>query len=186
MSAHIEDLAMFDSLPHRLGRLKLRTLLRTDLENFLQYRSDPAVARYQGWEPMNADEAARFLASEADQSSHVPGTWRQLAIADLRTDSLVGDMGIWLSEDSRMAEVGLSITPNAQGSGFASESLRGLAHLLFVSTPVLEIRANTDIRNVACLAALRRAGFDQVDTRQVEYKDEICTEVMFVVRRVEG
>ncbi len=177
------DFAMFEKLPHRLGRLRLRTLRPDDLEIFHQYRSDPAVARYQGWEPMSCAAATDYLASHCDQSTHVPGTWRQLAIADLATDTLVGDMGIWLSSDCQRAEVGLSIAPIAQGKGYGSESLRGLVELLFASTSVLEIEASTDTRNGSCLAALRRAGFNQLGTRQAEYKGEICTESVFLVRR---
>lgn len=177
---------MFETLPHRLSRLNLRALRPSDLEKFYEYRSDPAVARYQGLEPMSIAEATDYLASQSDQSTHMPGTWRQLAIADLETDSLVGDMGIWLSSDCQKAEVGLSISPIAQGNGYGAESIRGLIKLLFVSTSVVEIEASTDIRNLPCLAALRRAGFNQLDTRQAEYKGEFCTECIFLVRRDEG
>lgn len=184
--ALIEDAAVFESLPHVLSRLSLRSLRLSDLESFYRYRSDPVVARYQGWEPMTVSAAADFLASECGRLTHVPGTWRQLAIADLATDILIGDMGIWLSEDSRSAEVGLNITPSAQGRGFATESLRGLVDLLFVSTSVVELEANTDSRNAACVAALRRAGFDHIKTRQAEYKGETCTELVFLMRKSGG
>ena len=177
---------MFDSLPHSLSRLSLRALRTSDLEDFYSYRSDPAVAKYQAWEPMTIGEATDYLLAESDRPTLVPGTWQQLAIADLSTDSLVGDMGVWLSEDSQKAEVGLSIAPKAQGNGYGSESLRGLTDLLFASTPIVEIEASTDIRNLPCLAALRRAGFNQVDTRQAEYKGEVCTDVVFLMRKEEN
>ncbi len=177
---------MFESLPYSLSRLSLRTLRSSDLENFYAYRSDPAVARFQGWEPMTVGEAAEYLKFQSAQSSHAPGTWRQLAIAELTADSLVGDMGVWLSADRRKAEVGLSISPNLQGNGYGSESLRGVVELLFASTLIVEIEASADIRNLSCLAALRRAGFTQVDARQAEYKGELCTEHVFVCHRREG
>ena len=177
---------MFESLPHSLRRLVLRILRPSDLEGLYAYRSDPAVARFQGWETMTVVEAAEYLESHSVPSRHIPGTWRQLAIAELTTDVLVGDMGVWLSLDGRKAEVGLSVTPSAQGKGYGSESLSGLLRLLFASTQVTEIEANTDIRNVSCLAALRRAGFTHVDTRQAEYKGEICTELVFLASRGEG
>lgn len=177
---------MFESLPHRLSRLCIRTLQPSDLEAFYAYRSDPAVARFQGWEPMSVSEAAAYLAFQSTQSIHLPDTWRQLAIADITTDSLVGDIGVWLSADSQGAEIGLSISPNFQGKGYGTESLRGLIALLFASTPIMEIEASADIRNVSCIAALTRAGFCHVDTRQAEYKGELCSELVFVVHRGEG
>ena len=177
---------MFESLPHRLSRLCIRTLQPSDLEAFYAYRSDPAVARFQGWEPMSVSEAAAYLAFQSTQSIHLPDTWRQLAIADITTDSVVGDVGVWLSADSQKAEIGLSIAPNVQGNGYGSESLRGLVELLFASTTIVEIEASADIRNLPCLAALRRAGFSQVDIRQAEYKGELCTEIVFAVHRGEA
>ncbi len=177
---------MFETLPQDLSLLRLRRLRPSDLEAFYVYRSDPAVARYQGWEPMTIGDASDYLKAQSDQSPHVPGTWRQLAIVDITTDLLVGDMGVWLSSDCLKAEFGLSITPDAQGHGYGSESVIGLIDLLFLSTPVLEIEASTDTRNSSCLATLRRAGMRQVDTRQAEYKGEICTECVFSVRKAEG
>jgi RimJ/RimL family protein N-acetyltransferase len=135
---------------------------------------------------MTVVQATDYLASHSVPSRHIPGTWRQLAIAELTSDALVGDMGVWLSEDGLKAEVGLSITPFVQGKGYGSESLSGLIGLLFASTQIMEIEASTDIRNLPCLAALRRARFSHVDTRQAEYKGELCTELVFVAHRGEG
>ena len=173
-------------LPCELQRLRLRALRRDDLDAFLAYRSDPGVARYQGWAPMTGPEAVAFLEAQAGLAGFPPAMWSQCAIADLRTDALIGDMGICLSADSSQAEFGLSITPAAQGKGYGSESVRGLIGLLFSATPVTEVTASTDIRNAACLAVLANAGMGHVDTRQAEYKGEPCTEQVFSVRRLEG
>jgi RimJ/RimL family protein N-acetyltransferase len=176
---------MFERLPHSLNRLRLRTLRPDDLEAFHAYRSDPVVARYQGWEPMTIREATDFLQAQASQTSHSPGTWRQFAIAD-QSDLLIGDIGLWLSPDCLQAEFGLSITPSAQGNGYGVECVRGLIEILFSATPVTEVVASTDIRNLACLAVLTRSGMRHVDTRQAEYKGEICTEHVFSSRKAEG
>lgn len=177
---------MFERLPHSFSRLRLRTLRPDDLEAFHAYRSDPSVARYQGWEPITAQEAADFLRSQANQIGHAPGTWRQLAIADLKSDLLIGDMGVWLSPDCLQAEIGLSLTPSAQGHGYGTECVHGLIGLLFSATGVTEVVASSDVRNLACLAALARSGMRHTDTRQVEYKGEMCTEHVFSARKAEG
>ncbi len=135
---------------------------------------------------MTGPEALAFLEAQAGRAGFLPATWSQIAIADLQTDVLVGDMGIYLSADSSRAEFGLSITPAAQGKGYGSESVRGLIGLLFSATPAMEVMASTDIRNPACLAVLANAGMRHVDTRQAEYKGELCTEQVFSVRRLEG
>lgn len=170
-------------LPHDLERLRLRALRIADLDAFHAYRSDPEVARYQGWAPMTAAQAAEFLRRHGGGPHLMPGTWRQWAIADLRSDRLLGDAGVWLSPDAAQAGFGLSITPAAQGNGYGTECMRGLIGLLFSATPVMDVTASTDHRNAPCLAALARAGMRRVDTRQVEYKGEACTEQVFAVRR---
>lgn len=174
---------MFEQLPLDLDRLRLRVPGPGYLEAFHVYRSDVTVARYQGWEPMNMGEARAFLKAQSSQTSYMPGTWRQLAIADITTDLLIGDMGVWLSSDRLQAEFGISITPDAQGQGYGSESVTGLIALLFLFTPVLEISARTDTRNLSCLAVLQHAGMLQVDTRKAEYKGEMCTECVFSIRK---
>ena len=177
---------MFERLPHSLKRLRLRTLRPDDLDAFHAYRSDPVVARYQGWEPMTLLAAADFLLAQASQTSHAPDTWRQLAIVDQKSDLLIGDIGVWISPDCLQAEFGLSITPAVQGNGYGAECVRGLIELLFSTTPVAEVVASTDVRNLACLAVLAHSGMRHMDTRQAEYKGEICTDHMFSVRKAEG
>lgn len=174
---------MLEKLPYNLTRLRLRLLQRSDLHAFHAYRSDPGVARYQGWSPMTMAEAAAFIDSETDKTSHAPGTWRQFALADLGTDMLLGDIGVWLSSDGVHAEFGLSLAPAAQGHGHGSECMRGLLELLFSSTTVTCVIARTDVRNLACVAALARAGMRPVATRQAEYKAESCVEQVFAARR---
>ncbi|MGY0558166.1 MULTISPECIES: GNAT family N-acetyltransferase [unclassified Lysobacter] len=177
---------MFDHLPYNLQRLRLRSLRQDDLSAFHAYRCDAEVARLQGWSPMTAADASGFLESQVQHACLVPGAWHQLGIASVENDLLIGDAGIWLSPDCAQAEFGLSITPAAQGNGYGTECARGLIGLLFSATPVAEIVASTDARNAACLTILARSGMRQIDTRQVDYKGEICTEQVFSVGRTES
>lgn len=135
---------------------------------------------------MATGEAADFLRAQSKQTCHVPGTWRQLAIADLQSDMLIGDIGLWLSPDCVQAEFGLSITPEAQGHGYGTECVRGLIELLLSTTSVTEVVACADSRNLACLAVLAHADMQHIGTRQAAYKGELCTEHVFSARRAEG
>lgn len=177
---------MAELLPHDLPHLRLRALRVADLDAFHAYRSDPRVARYQGWAPMTQAEAAAFLAAQAGPPALVRGGWRQWAIAERAGDRLLGDVGVWLSADARQAGFGLSIAPAAQGRGHGGECVRGLLALLFAAMPVEEVEASTDARNTPCLAVLARAGMRHVRTQQAIYKGEACVERVFVARRPEG
>ena len=63
-----------------MGGVRLRALREEDdLAVFLGYRSDPLVARYQGWGPMDEAKACAFLrehGAKADLDS--AGHWLQL------------------------------------------------------------------------------------------------------------
>lgn len=174
---------MFDRLPYDLQRIRLRALRQADAGAFHAYRCDPEVARFQGWAPMTDREASDFVAAQACHRCLTPGAWHQLGIAYLDSDLLIGDAGVWLSPDSSQAEIGLSISSAAQGQGFGSECLNGLIDLLFAATNVAEIVGNADTRNPACLAVLARSAMRHVETRQAEYKGEVCIEHAFSVRR---
>lgn len=174
---------MFERLPCELDRIRLRRLRGADLGDFLAYRRDPEVARYQGWAPMADSEAVGFLEAHGNHASLTPGAWHQIAIAQRESDLLMGDAGVWLSPDYSQAEVGISIGKAAQGTGHGSEVLNGLIELLFSTTPVVEIVGHVDTRNAACLSMLARSCMSRADTRQVEYKGEVCSEHRFSVRR---
>ncbi|HET7268954.1 MAG TPA: GNAT family N-acetyltransferase [Oleiagrimonas sp.] len=174
---------MFAHLPHDLRRVRLRTLRSSDLDLFHGYRSDPVVARFQGWTPMSREQASAFLREQSVDDVPVPGSWRQLAIAEVGTDALLGDVGVWVSADGTRAEFGLSIAPVAQGHGYGTECVRGLLALLFSSTPVEEVEASADVRNQPCLAMLARSGMRVIHTRTAEYKGEMCMERVYSLCR---
>ena len=172
--------------PETLRRVRLRPLREDDLDAFYVYRSDPEVARLQGWEPISRQDAAAFLKESASASAFVPGAWIQLAIADLQTDRLLGDLGVYLAPDQGTAEFGVTITPAAQGNGYATEIIGTLLKLLFSTTSVAKVIACTDTRNMPCIAALKRAGMVSTGMRTAEYKGEVCTEIVFSMQRPEG
>jgi len=174
------------TLPYELDGLRLRRLRADDLAPFLDYRSDPVVARFQGWDPMDEVQARAFIARNAAVESLTPGAWCQLAVAEAAGDALIGDLGLWLSSDAACAEFGMSIACGHQGRGHGSETARGAIALLFAAAPVARVQAHADVRNLACLRALERVGMRQVGERRLEWKGEACVEHGFVLSRAEA
>lgn len=172
----------FDLFPHTFSGLRLRALRLDDLDAFHAYRRDPAVARFQGWAPMDRPACAAFLREQAGHDALVPDGWRQLAIAREDDDALIGDVGLWLSADATRVEFGLSITPDAQGQGHGTACVRGLLARLACVPSLVEIQAASDLRNLPCLALLQRAGMTPSHRREDEYKGEWCVEQVFVTR----
>jgi RimJ/RimL family protein N-acetyltransferase len=140
-------------------RLTLRALVPADLDAFVAYRSDPAVARWQSWDapyPPSAAEAL-FTSASAD-SPPTPGQWRQVGVARRADGVLLGDCAFCRSEDGRQAELGVTLATAHQGQGYAAEALAALIDWLFDEVGVHRVFANCDPQNPGVIALLRRLG----------------------------
>ncbi len=177
-------LPQFDRLlPLGCDGTVLRRLRSDDLCLFHAYRSDAALATYQGWSVMSADEARGFVERMAAAASLRRGDWVQLAIADAEDDRLQGDVGIHVAADGRAAEIGFTLSRGAQGRGHATRAVRLALALVFASTAVEIVRAVTDARNAPSVRLLERAGFAREEERQAFFKGEHCIEFVYGCRR---
>ncbi len=176
-------MSVFEHLPHACPRVRLRRLRPSDFRHFHAYRSDAEVARYQGWAPMSEAEATETLRDYSRNAGLEPGEWAQVGIAALEDDRLIGDLGIWLAPDGRMAEFGVSMHREFQRSGLGLESAQAMIALLFAHTPAQRVVAATDARNLACIALLQRLGMRLADTAEADYKGEACIEHVYVIER---
>jgi RimJ/RimL family protein N-acetyltransferase len=171
-----------DRLPSRRDRTVVRALRVSDLGRFHAYRADEALARFQGWTPMTVDEARAFLQATSAVTGLIAGDWIQLGVAEASTDQLIGDLGLFLAQDGRWAEVGFTLDPNSQGQGHATRAVLTAVDLVLASSAAAEIRAVTDARNDACIGVLQRAGFQFALQQQAVFKGEACTELVYVYR----
>ena len=170
-------------LPREFPGGRLRRLHPRDLAAFQAYRSIPEVGRYQGWSPMSDADALAFLDEMHRAPLFTPGQWIQLGIAEPEADALVGDIGLHLSEDGASGEVGFTLQPSAQGRGLAGRAVREGVQLLFAATNVTRVFGITDERNLPSIRLLARLGFDFIESRQVVFRGEPCTEWVHVYRR---
>lgn len=162
---------------------RLRRLRTSDLANFQAYRALPELGRYQGWSAMSDDAATRFLEEMQHAPLFEPGEWVQLGIADTATDQLIGDIGLYLSEDESWGEVGFTLQPSHQGQGIATSAVRHALETLFARTRIAEVRGITDQRNTPSMRLLQRLGFIWVEDCAAEFRGERCTEQVFTLRR---
>lgn len=163
-------------LPIAAGAVRLRALRADDLEAFLAYRSDPEVARFQGWEPMEREAALAFLQTAAPPPWG-PGEWAQIGIARLQDDRLVGDIGL-LRETALQVQVGFSLNRAAQGRGVAQSAVGACLQLLQAALGIRTARAITDERNQASRRLLDRLGFIEVAREHVVVRGEACVDIV--------
>ena len=157
-------------------RLRLRRLTPADAATVGRYRADPAVARYQGWHPTDADPA-RLAAWFADQAmadaAVADGSGLLVAITLVTDDALIGDCTLRVRAPGEeldpvadalgpSAELGYSLAPAHQGHGYATEATAALCAWAFASLGVARIVAMTDVRNQPSIAVLERLGMIRV------------------------
>ena len=144
----------------RTPRLYLRRFRESDVEAVTRYRSDPAVARYQGWDaPYPMEQAREFVATMATAQADVPGDWLQIAVARAEDGSLVGDCAFAPQADEALTvEIGFTIAPEHQGRGYAREAVSLLLRYLFGQLGKHRVMASCDTRNAPSVRVLEAVG----------------------------
>lgn len=134
-------------------RLRIRPFQASDLQSFAAYRSDPLVARYQGWEtPYTLEQATQFIQAMKSSRPATPGEWYQLAIEMKKDRTMIGDCAFCLLEtDSRQAEIGFTLARSYHGLGYGTEAVSRLLEYLYEELGLHRVRANCDIENVASI-----------------------------------
>jgi RimJ/RimL family protein N-acetyltransferase len=146
-------------------RLRIRRFRPDDVEAFAAYRIDPEVARYQGWSDYSLDQADRFIASLAGQCPGTAGEWFQFAVAELGSDSLIGDCALHpLPSGADQAELGFTFARSAWGQGFAREAAASLLRYGFETLALGRIFAIVDERNTAARRLLEVLEFGREAT----------------------
>ncbi|HET7563045.1 MAG TPA: GNAT family protein [Rhodanobacteraceae bacterium] len=139
------------------AKLRIDDLRPDDAPALFVYRSDPEVARYQGWKPVALAEARRFIETQLDVAPDTTGTWWQRAIRLRDSGELIGDLGLHFV-DADTVELGISLAPAQQHHGYARDTLELALDFVFGGLRKHRVIASVDPRNVACLGLMERVG----------------------------
>ena len=143
-------------------RLKIRNLRESDLDAFYHYRSNPEIAKYQGFDTFTRTQARIFLDAHAHNVKITPGEWVQFGIEKVDSGELIGDCAVYLQmADSRIAEIGITISHMHHRRGYAKECMRGLINYLFQEKGVHRIIETVDTENIASIRMLESLSFRQ-------------------------
>ena len=161
-------------------RLTIRMLGRGDVTEFTRYRNIESVARFQDWPLPYTRDLAHELVDELEVlNGPTSGGWVQLAID--AGSGIIGDVAVWLDDDSTFAILGYTLAPEHQGRGFAVEAVGAVVDWLFRRRRVHRIVATIDPRNLASARVLERCGFEYVGTarRSAFVRDEWADDTRF-------
>lgn len=141
-------------------RLEIRNLKTSDLDEFHSYRSNPEVAKYQGFDVMSIVQAEEFINEQLDKKFGNPGEWVQFGIESKKTGKIIGDCAIRLQQnDERIAEIGITISHFHQKMGYAKEVLLGILEFLFNKKNIHRVVEIVDAENIASINLLKSTGF---------------------------
>lgn len=165
-------------------RLRLDRLRAEDAAVLFGIRGDPDVARYQGWQPADVDEAAAFISSQTERPFGAPGGWNQLAIRLRGDGAQIGDVGLHFpSTREDPFEFGISLAPSHQGHGYAREAISAVIGRAFGAWGYHRVVGSVDPRNTASMALCRALGMRQ-EAHHVEslwFRGEWVDDVVFAL-----
>lgn len=141
-------------------RLHLRSFVLRDLDAFVAYRSDPAVARYQGWSlPYTREQGQALIEEMMHKPLDVQGEWLQVAIEQRESGALIGDCAFGVRDRrGQQAEIGYTLARGFQGRGYATEAITRLLQYLFDERGLHRVHASCDTENRASIRLLERLG----------------------------
>jgi len=145
----------------RTSRLILRDLEPNDGPRIFSYHRHPEVARFQTWGTESVDVIQSYIRGLPESDPDTPGRWYQVGIY-LPSGKLIGDCGVRTVEaEPRQAEIGITLAPEFQRQGYATEALQGLLNYLFTALEKHRIFGSLDPRNTASINLLKRVGMRQ-------------------------
>jgi RimJ/RimL family protein N-acetyltransferase len=141
-------------------RLTIEPLSANDVSEFVAYRRDPDIARWQSWEPTySVNDAAELIAAQPDADLPPAGSWMQLAVRDSESGSLYGDVAVHtLDEQPDTFEIGVTLASASQGRGIGTEAVSAVLGHLFVDAGAHRVISFCDSRNEPVARLLRRVG----------------------------
>lgn len=134
----------------RTARLLLRRPRMDDLDAFFEIMSNPAGMRYWSTLPHASIEVTQpWLQQKIDRTAS--------GGEDFTIEfegRVIGDVGA-----GRLPEFGFMIHPDFWGRGLATEAASAFIDYAFEASPIDELTADVDPRNVASLRVLAKLGF---------------------------
>ena len=143
-------------------RLIIRHLELSDLQDFQFYRSNSEVTKYQGFDVMTIQQAEDFIKENSAKRFGEAGEWVQYGIEHIESKCLIGDCAIKLDQhDTRIAEIGITISHLEQKKGYGKEALLGILSFLFDTKDIHCVVEIVDAENTASICLLKSLGFRQ-------------------------
>ena len=174
----IEEIEVHGTVELWTDRLVLRRYRPDDAEDLHRYLgTDPAMARYSGWNPyatleMARETVRRFVDGYADDHAY---SW----VMDVN-DVIVGTIGAYDYQDNQI-EVGFSVVKGWQGRGLATEALKKVLEYLTENEGIGCVTAWCAAENIGSRRVLEKSGMKLVreEKNGLEVGDRVYDKLIF-------
>jgi len=145
--------------PLRTPRLVIRRFAPADLGDFLAYQADPRVREHMQGKPMDAVQAADYLAVQSIVEEHKPNTWHGYAVEHANTGTVIGDIGVYLDAAvPGSGDVGFQFHPAYHRQGYGLEAATAFLSYVFTTLDLDRVTAGCAPANQASAGLLERLG----------------------------
>jgi len=146
------------ALPIRTPRLVLRAHTADDLDDLVQFHSDPEVVRYLPWPIRSVDETRFALNAKLPQGRvDSAGHWLVLAIQLADTGQVIGEV-VLKCESETQGELGFALHAGFHRAGYGFEAAHAVLSLAFGEFGLHRVTATLDARNAGSAALLGKLG----------------------------
>jgi len=136
-------------------RLIIRPMCIGDVPALKEWLPDKSIYTYWGKAPSKAEKNPELLFEKPEQ----PTKSFHLGIAVKESDTVIGDIYVYLIENDRMASVAIRLAPNCQGKGFGTEALSAMTRFCFENTELKRLWTEVDVRNIPSQRMLEKCGY---------------------------
>jgi RimJ/RimL family protein N-acetyltransferase len=141
-----------------INRVHIREHIPSDLDAYIDWQTDPDVARYISWLPRSRADAEASLWDAIEQQSVVARMRFYLSVVLSGTQEMIGDVGFTLSEPLQ-GECGWFVRKDCQGQGYATEAVNHLIKYAFQSKGLEALTASCRRTNIASVRIMNKCGF---------------------------
>ena len=139
-------------------RLCLRGFLPEDLSAVYAWRNDALCAKFQRWTDTTRESIRTYLARHREDVFPSEKEEQHYAIADASGEA-VGELAFFYNPEDRCVTLGITIGPNHQGQGLASEMLSAVIGRTREAYPAMDIVALIHPENRSSIRLFEKLGF---------------------------
>ena len=143
------------------GRVALRWLIDSDVDDLFAIFSDPEVMRYWSTTPMTDRSAAEALLRQIRECFRKRELLQWGVVRD-GDGTVIGTCTLaHLDAANRRAEIGFALASEHHGNGYMGEALTALLEFAFGDLDLHRIEADVDPRNGPSIRVLERLSFQR-------------------------